>query len=117
LSPREEAADLYRRYQQPRSFEEDVALHRVSGYVIDREDVFLMGRGVDMHAPEEMIRSPHVSFPRSRQNAWFIWIFVGPINLMKSLAPYTLPYVGWSRRNGPIHWYWARAALGKTKPI
>lgn len=112
--PRERVAELYGRYRQPRSLEEDIRLHELSGYVIETADAFLMGRGVDKDQDEEVIRAPHVIFPRSRQNAWFIWIYVGPIEEMLSLAPYYLPWVGWSRRNGRIRWYSVETALGKV---
>ena len=105
MTPRQQVLNLYWRFPQPRDFQDDYLMHQVSGYVIDTPEAFLMGRGVDRYQDEEVIRCPHVIFPRSRQNAWFIWAFAGDISLMGVLAPYELPYVGWARRNGPIRWY------------
>jgi hypothetical protein len=105
LSPRERAKLLYCEFQQPRSFEEDERLHRVTGYIIETEDAFLMGRPVKHDVALEAIQSPHVKFSREISDAWFIWIFVGPIQRMLELAPYPLPLVGWSRRGGRVRWY------------
>jgi hypothetical protein len=114
VTPREAAADLYLQYRQPRTFEEDVAFHEVSGYVIETPTAFLMGRGVDRFTDPECIRCPHVIYPRSRQNAWFIWVFAGDITEMLRLAPYWLPDVGWIRRNGRIRWYPCDLALKRV---
>ena len=111
MTPRQRVADLYERFPQPRSFEEDERLHRVTGYVIENEDVFLMGRPVRHDVPVEAIQCPHVAFAREEQDAWFIWIFAGEIKLMLELAPYPLPLVGWSRRNGRVRWYRCEDAL------
>lgn len=96
---------LYSLYPQPRSFAVDEYLHHRSGYVIDTPMAFLMGRPVNREAPEELIRDPAIKFSRRDADGWLIWIFTGDITMMLHLAPYPLPYVGWSRRNGPIKWY------------
>ena len=59
------------------------------------------------HQPRdfEAIKSPHVIFGKTVENAWFIWIYVGDIAKIESLMPYPLPHVGWARRNRSIRWY------------
>jgi hypothetical protein len=114
MSPRKRIAKLYLRYRQPRSFEEDIRLHRVTGYVIETEDIFLMGRPVRHDVAVEAIQCPHVSFAREECDAWFIWAFCGNIKAMLELAPYELPLVGWSRRNGGIRWYRSERALARV---
>ena len=115
MTPREQAELLYEKYRQPRSFNLDIYFHRRSGYVIDTPDYFLMGRPVQKHAPEHLIRDPAIRFSSAIADAWFIWIFVGDIKMMLHLAPFPLPYVGWSRRHGPIRWYTCEEALSRVK--
>jgi hypothetical protein len=117
MTPRERVADLYERYHQPRSFEEDLRLHQVSGYVIESADAFLVGRPVKHDVPEEAIKCPHVCFHPKVCDAWFIWAFAGDIRAMFELAPYELPLVGWSRRNGRIRWYRCEDALRRVAGI
>lgn len=105
MTPREKAASLYHLWHQPRDFEEDIRIHRTTGYIIETPEAFLMGRAVDSHAPEEFIKSPRVIFGKTVADAWFIWIYVGDIRKIEKLAPYPLPWVGWSRRNRSIRWY------------
>jgi hypothetical protein len=105
VTPRERIAELYLRYPQTRTFEEDIRLHRVTGYVLDHPDIFLMGRPVRREAPMEAIICPHVSFSRSQADSWFIWAMSGKLSLVWETAPYELPYVGWIRRNRRIRWY------------
>jgi hypothetical protein len=105
VTPREKAARLYHLWHQPRDFEADVLIHQTTGYVIETASEFLMGRPVDHQAPEEFIKSPRVIFGKTVADAWFIWIFVGDLRMVEKLAPYPLPWVGWSRRNRSIRWY------------
>lgn len=115
MTPKEEVAVLYELYRQPRSFARDIYLHTLSGYVIDTPTAFLMGRPVCRDAPEEAIRDPAISFSRWAADCWFIFAFAGDIGEMLHLAPYELPYVGWSRRNGAIRWYTCAEALARVK--
>ena len=117
MKPIEKVRALYWRFPQPRSFEEDVRLHRVTGYVIETDQVFLMGRPVRHDVPVEAIRCPHVSFARAECDAWFIWAFAGEFKEILSLAPYPLPLVGWARRNGLIRWYRYAEAFRKVSGL
>ena len=107
LSPRERIKRLYCEFKQPRSFEEDERLHRMTGYVIETEDAFVMGRPVKHDVPVEAIQSPHVKFPREVCDAWYIWAFAGNIKSLLEIVEVVgpLPLLGWSRRNGTIRWY------------
>lgn len=105
MTPREKAQELYTLWHQPRDFETDLRIHETTGYVIETENEFLVGRAVDRSAPEEFIKSPRVIFGRSVADGWFIWIYVGEVAKIESLAPYPLPWVGWARRNRAIRWY------------
>src|SRR4029077_19298097 len=117
MKPIEKVRALYWRFPQPRSFEEDIALHRVTGYVIDTDDVFLMGRPVRHDVPVEAILCPHVSFAREQCDAWFIWACAGNVKAMPDFAPYPLPLVGWARRNDRIRWYWWEDAFRRVSGL
>ena len=107
MTPRERVQELYQRFPQPRSFEEDIRLHRVTGYVIETADVFVLGRPVRHDVPVEAIVCPHVSFAWEVCDAWYIWALAGNIKRMleivDELGP--LPLLGWARRNGVIRWH------------
>ena len=105
VSPRQQIANLYWQYPQPRTFDTDEHLHRVTGYVIESDDYFLMGRGVDSTFDEEMLTDPAVAFPRSCQDCWFIWAYCGPLNLIYDLQPYILPIFGGVRRGQGLRIY------------
>lgn len=119
LTPRERVADLYERHRQPRTFEEDLALYQVTGYVIEAEDAFVMGRTVKHDAPVEAILCPHVSFAPEVCDAWFIFAFAGDIRAMLEIVQLvdSLPLVGWARRNGRIRWYWCEEALRRVSGL
>jgi hypothetical protein len=103
---RERVEDLYRIYPQPRTFEEDVAIHRLTGVVIEGEDFFLMARGVKHDAGYEALSNPEVNFAREVQDCWFLYAFSGPLTSIYAVAPYYLPLVCFGRRGTPgWHFY------------
>ncbi len=98
--------DLYRRHPQPRSFTEEVELTAWNGVVINTEDFFMLARPVDIYDPEERWRDAAHAYHRLRQNCWLITIYCGiSQNNPCNFAPYTLPYIAWSRRNSPLRIY------------
>jgi hypothetical protein len=96
---------LYDKYPQPRAFEEDEDLYRVSGYVIETPEVYIMGKAVKHDAPIECILHPGVCFAPSVCDAWFLHAMAGDIRAMYSAMPYFLPLVGWARRDGQVHFH------------
>lgn len=98
-------AQLYEKFPQPRTFEEDEEQYRLCGHVIETPDVFIMGKGVDIEADPEAIASPYVAFPKHRHNGWFLHAMAGNLLSMYDAMPYYLPYVGWARRYGPVKWH------------
>jgi hypothetical protein len=105
MNARERVEDLYHIYPQPRTFEQDVALHWLTGVVIEREDFFLMARGVKHDAGHEALSNPEVSFAREVQDCWLVYALAGPLEEMTRVAPYYLPLVCWSRRRGRWRFY------------
>jgi hypothetical protein len=117
MNARERVEDLYHIYPQPRTFEQDVALHRLNGVVIEREDFFLMARGVKHDAGHEALSNPEVSFAREVQDCWLIYAYSGPLEVLVTVAPYYLPFICWARRKGR-RWHvypmnrWCKRLLG-----
>ena len=98
--------DLYRRYPQPRSFSEEVELTAWNGVVINTEDFFMLARPVDIYDPQERWRDAFPIYHRLCQNCWLITIYCGiSQNNPCNFAPYTLPYIAWSRRDRPLRIY------------
>jgi hypothetical protein len=98
--------DLYRRYPQPRSWGEEVELTAWNGVVINTHDFFMLARPVDIHDPDEGWRDAAHAYHRSCQNCWLITIYCGiSQNNPCKFAPYTLPYIAWSRRDRPLRIY------------
>jgi hypothetical protein len=93
-----------------------MALHQLTGYVIERDDFFVMARGVKRDAPWEAIRCPHVSFSREVQDAWFIYGFAGDLRALVEAVPYFLPWMGWARRSGKVRWYKSEKFIGRVVP-
>jgi hypothetical protein len=98
--------DLYRRYPQPRSFAEEVELTAWNGVVINTEDFFMLARPVDIYDPEERWRDVAYAYHMLFQNCWLITIYCGiSQNNPCNFAPYTLPFIAWSRRDRPLRIY------------
>ena len=105
LNPAMEAMALYLKYPQPRTFDDDLMAHLVTGYVISTPDSFIMGRPVDRFASWDKITNPYSKFSKDEANTWLVHIFVGSRRNMLDTLPFPLQWVGWSRRNRPIKYY------------
>jgi len=106
MTARERVQDLYHIYPQPRTFEQDVAIHRLTGVVVEREDFFLMARGVKHDAGHEALSNPEVAFARGVQDCWLLYAYSGPLEVFVTVAPYYLPIACFSRRQGRgLHFY------------
>ena len=105
MTLRERVQNLYERFPQPRRLEEDEAMYRNCGYVIETPEVYVIGKAVWHEAPWEAIVDPQVSFARIEQDAWFLHAMAGSLRAMWAVKPYYLPLIGWSRRGRRIHWH------------
>jgi len=102
----DKAADLYRRYPQPRSFAEDVELHAWNGVAIVLPEFVMLARPVDIHDPEERWDDPSHRYHPLWWNCWFIHLFCGiSQNNPCNFAPVRLPWIAWSRRDGRVRVY------------
>lgn len=80
------------------SFNVDVNLHLLYGYVIATPEAFIMGRAIQRNADINLIRDPSVSF--DDPDCWWVWLAVGvgALEVFFRHEPYPLPFLGWDRR-------------------
>lgn len=95
--PFELAAAAHEDGTSERSFEEDLLLHHLYGYVISTPTVFVMGRPIEKDAPDYLIKLPSHQF--YYPNCWLIYLAAGCLAEFFDHTPYYLPWVGWERRS------------------
>lgn len=91
------AASVYQNEPCQRTFEEDLELHLMFGYVFSSPTMFMMGRAVEKDAPREKIVDPAFKF--TNPDTWLIYLAAGDLMEFFSREPYPLPWVGWERDN------------------
>jgi len=104
----ERARALYDRFDQPRTFVEDLEAHFRHGYVFSTPDHFLMARTVCKDAPREFLADPWHQF--DNVDTWLIWLAVGPCAMSVktfclTMQPFPLTWVAWARRTGPLKFH------------
>lgn len=92
----------------PRTFQNDLSLHLLHGYVFSTPEEFIMGRAVDSRADEEDIRNPSVIFDEDECDCWLIYAYAtrygspenfrGLVEKVLRWMPYELPLVAWDRK-------------------
>jgi len=104
MNPYQAARAVYDREPCARTFEEDLELHLLNGYVFSDSTAFLMARPVKHYAGYELICDPSVI--HDNPDCWHLWLFAG--NLMDAfrLAPYPLPLVSFERKNKLRYYQW-----------
>jgi hypothetical protein len=71
-------------------------------------------REVACFAHFPLIANPFCFWPRSKQNAWFIWVFAGNMARLPNCLLYPLPWSGWARRGGVQRWYRTEIVLNRA---
>ena len=103
-SPVKEIRELYERFPQPRTFEEDVAAHFVTGYLIATPEAFIMGRAIRKDANPALIADPWHSF--DNPDTWLVWAAAGAsVKTFLTFMPYPLTWIAWARRDRPLKFY------------
>ena len=105
MHPFDQIAALYKRYPQPRTFEEDLTAHISTGYVHITPDTFLMGRGINRQAPPDLIANPWHTFPIDQQDTWLVFAYSGYSRNFLAFLPYPLKWVAWQRRGRPLRFH------------
>jgi hypothetical protein len=87
-----------------RTFDEDLRLHLLHGYVYSDPECFVMGRPVDHRAPPEFQVDPAIT--HVDPDCWLVYLAAGPMHKMLRLLPYELPWIGFERNNVLTHHRW-----------
>jgi hypothetical protein len=101
MTPAEKAAVVYTVEPCARTFEQDLALHLLNGYVYSSPEYFVLARPVWAGAPEEEILDPECVWPVEVCNCWWIYLFSGDLAEAVKLFPFRLALIGWERENKP----------------
>jgi hypothetical protein len=84
------------------TFYEALTLHVANGIVYSRPDALILARGVSSTADAADIGNPAVTFPDSRQDAWFIYLAcLRPgTSLTQAIAffPHIKPVIAYARQ-------------------
>ena len=97
MTPYEQAVLVYACEPCARSFEDDLRLHMMYGYVVSTPDVFLMGRPVEKNADETLIKDPAYKF--YNPDTWLVYLAAGDMAKFFDYEPYPLPWMAWERQN------------------
>lgn len=98
-TPYEKAREVYEREPCKRSFEEDMRLHMLGGFVFSRPDLFIMGRPVVSLAEAGRIVDPAYHFEWGLCDCWHVHLCAGNIVRAFALMPWPLPLVSFERKN------------------
>lgn len=98
-SPAFKAALVYKRELCGRTFEQDLQIHLVNGFVVATPDYFIMGRPVCSQAPHYEIVDCTFPFPPEEQDCWHIHCMAGDLRKCWDFYPFQLPFVSWEKRN------------------
>jgi hypothetical protein len=99
VTPVELAMQVYQREPCARSYDEDLYLHFINGFVFSTPEFFIMGRAVVSTEDHSEIVNPAVSFPRVRCDCWHIYLMAGDTAKAWSIMPWPLPLFSFERRN------------------
>lgn len=98
MTPFESAAAVYDREPCARTFEHDLFLHLMHGYVVSSPTLFAMFRPVRSAWNMEQLLDPSQTDPDG--DAWWLWLVAGdPAPLFDGFPPKKL--VAFERRNSP----------------
>jgi hypothetical protein len=117
MAPIESAMLVYATEPCYRTFQEDLTLHLLHGYVISTPEVFIMGRPVNKDAEHRLITDPTVWF--YDPDCWLVHLAAGDINQFFRHEPYQLEWFGWQRAN-KLRFYNRRNVarmLGHSRPV
>ncbi len=99
MTPYEEARAVYAKEPSARSFELELHLHLMNGYVVSRPDFFIMGRHVDSKGHPDKIVDPSWLFHPDACDCWHVALMAGDIARSLDALPWELPLVSFERKN------------------
>lgn len=98
-TPYERAKGVWLREACVRTFDEDLHLHMMNGFVFSTPDFFVMGRGVDSKADPKLIVDSAVVWGRELQDCWHVYLMAGDMTKAWGVLPYPLPMFSLERKN------------------
>lgn len=104
-TPAWEAAQVYKTQTCTRTFQEDLELHLLFGYVFSNPDYFIMGRPVCSSAPDSEICNPLISFDPRSCDTWHIFLMAGDKLKVFDCMPYYLPQISFQGKNNSLRRY------------
>ena len=99
MTPAQQAANVYKQEECPRSFMEDVQAHLLNGYVISTPEFFAMGRPVCSTGDHQDIINPRHSFPQKQWDCWLIYLVAGDMQKAWRAFPFPLEKIAFEKRN------------------
>ena len=99
MTPFEQARSVYENEACARTFDQDLLLHYLHGFVFSTPDYFIMGRPVDRHADSAAIVNPAHTFARAKMNCWHIYLMAGDCAAAWAIMPWPLGWFSFERRN------------------
>jgi len=98
------ARRIYDSEYNPRTLSVDIQLHleNPTAFVFKGPDFFIMGRPVNHLADPVLVLSPNIV--HKNPDAWLVWLGIGEMMKFIQLRPYSLPWVGFQRKND-LRWY------------
>ncbi|CAB4186549.1 hypothetical protein UFOVP1329_23 [uncultured Caudovirales phage] len=100
MTPYEAAALVYESEPCVRTFDHDLVLHLMNGYVVSTPEVFVMARRVHRHWSVAQLLDPTLTAPDG--DCWWVWCLAGQMSAVVPLIPISLPWVGFERSNVPV---------------
>lgn len=99
INPIFDAMQVYKTEPCARTFQEDMELHLISGYVVSTPDYFVMARPVNKDADPARIVDPNVMFNKEEWDCWHIYLYAGDIVKAWDKDTLHLPFVSFERKN------------------
>ena len=99
MTPFEQARQVYAHEPCARSFEQDLQLHYLHGFVFSTPKYFIMGRPVDKDAAPALIVNPAHTFDIRVCNCWHIYLMAGGHAEAWDIMPWPLGWFSFERRN------------------
>lgn len=117
MRPIDQARLVYEQEPCARTFEEDLRLHLMHGYVFSTPEIFMMGRGVRRDAPDYDILNPTVTWPEDLCDTWMIYLAAGNIGDFFRFEPTPKKWVAFERENQlRVHSYDRIKRLAHRRP-
>lgn len=104
MTPYEQAKAVYDKEPCARTFETDLRLHLLHGFVFSTPAYFIMGRPVPRSADPAAIVNPLWNWPHQECDSWMIYLLAGDPRPAWDIMPWQMAWFGFERKN-ELRWY------------